>query len=216
VKQFAPRLNKWLSELNIEFVESQYQHAHYQHQWKCLKCGHVFTQTWFNIYQGYRCPKCYPRQVGVSRNEQELADFIETLGLEVVRNNRELIKPQELDIVIPSHKLAIEYNGIYWHSEQAGIGPDYHSEKTKACESKGYRLIHIFEDEWVLKKDIVKSRLKHILGKTEDLSHIGARQCVVREITSEQKNKFLEKYHIQGKDSSKVKLGAFYQDQLLL
>ena len=67
----------------------------------------------------------------------------------------------------------------------------------------------------VLKKDIVKSRLKHILGKTEDCFHIGARNCNIREITSEQKNIFLEKYHIQGPDASKVKLGAFYNNHLV-
>jgi len=79
----------------------------------------------------------------------------------------------------------------------------------------GYRLIHIFEDEWILKKDIVKSRLKHILGKTEDLTHIGARECIIKEISSKEKDEFLEQFHIQGKDVSKVKLGAFYKHQLV-
>ena len=215
IKRFLPKLDKQLCELKLKLIDDQYQHAFHSHQWKCLKCQQIFTESWFNIYQGYRCPKCYPRQVSTSRYEQELANFLESLELEVIRNDRQMIKPYELDVVIPTHKLSIEFDGIYWHSEQTGIGKYYHLRKTDMCEEKGHQLIHIFEDEWILKKNIVKSRLKHILNKTEDCIHIGARECIIQELSSEQKNEFLERFHIQGKDSSTVKLGAFYQNQLV-
>ncbi|RLA59296.1 MAG: hypothetical protein DRQ78_10775 [Epsilonproteobacteria bacterium] len=195
-------------------MDSQYRYAHYKHQWKCLKCGTEFTQPWYSIQQGYLCPKCYPRPCGSSKQEDELADFVKSLGVEVIRHDRILINPQELDIVIPEKKIAIEYNGLYWHNEEH-VDKNYHLQKTELCEEKGYRLIHIFEDEWILKKDIVKSRLKYILGKTKNCSHIGARECTIKEISSQEKNDFLDQFHIQGTDSSNVKLGAFYQNQLV-
>ena len=80
-------------------------------------------------------------------------------------------------------------------------------------KNKIYKLIHVFEDEWLYKKQIVENRLKHILGVTK--YKIGARKCVIKEITPQLKNKFLEKYHIQGEDRSSIKLGAFYKNHLV-
>ena len=71
-----------------------------------------------------------------------------------------------MDIYIPSKNIAIEYYGIYWHSELY-VDKDYHLNKTELCNDKGVKLIHIFEDEWVNKQDIVKSRLKNLFGLTE-------------------------------------------------
>jgi len=212
-EKFLQKLVMYLDHLNLELLDPVYKHAHYIHTWRCKKCGHEFTQIWNAIQQGYLCPKCYPKPTG-SKQENELVEFVKRLEINIVRHDRNLIKPLELDIVIPDYKIAIEHDGLYWHNENF-VGETYHLEKTEACESKGYRLIHIFEDEWILKKDIVKSRLKHILGKTEDCTHIGARECIIKEISSQEKNNFLEQFHIQGPDASTVKLGAFYQNQLV-
>ena len=40
----------------------------------------------------------------------------------------------------------------------------YHLNKTQLCEFKGYRLIHIFEDEW---NEITKEKLKQIFEDKE-------------------------------------------------
>jgi hypothetical protein len=81
------------------------------------------------------------------------------------------------------------------------------------CKDIGYQLIHIFEDEWILQNKIVKARLKAILGLTK--RSIYARKCEVKEIDNNIKNKFLEKYHIQGQDLSSTKLGLFYKNRLV-
>ena len=81
----------------------------------------------------------------------------------MIENDRELIAPYELDIVIPELHLAIEFNGIYWHS-CFYKDENYHLMKTELCESKGYRLIHIFEDEW---NEITKEKLKQIFEDKE-------------------------------------------------
>ena len=94
--------------------------------------------------------------------EQEIADFLLSLSVQIKRNDRQIIKPLELDIVIPEKKIAIEFNGDYWHSVQAGTDKNYHLIKTKMCEEAGYRLIHIFEHEWDFQQKIIKEKLKAI------------------------------------------------------
>ena len=114
--------------------------------------------------------------------------------------------------------MGIEFDGLYWHSESVlekrGVSPkNYHLIKTKLCQEKNIRLIHIFEDEWVYKQDIVKSRLTYILGKITKT--VGARKTIIKEIETTEKNKFLNNNHIQGTDKSTIKLGAFYEENLI-
>jgi hypothetical protein len=101
---------------------------------------------------------------------------------------------REIDIFIPSKKLAIEYNGLYWHSENF-IENTYHLDKTEDCLKQDIKLIHIFEDEWIYKKDIVKSRLLNLIGFSEN--KIYARNCEIKEVNSREALKFLDENHIQ-------------------
>lgn len=101
----------------------------------------------------------YTKFGGTSIVEQDIADYIKTeFNLEIVQNVRNIISPLELDIYIPALKLAIEYNGAYWHSYHPEIGTcnkqlDFnlmrsrHQQKSLACLNKGIRLLHIYEDE---------------------------------------------------------------------
>ena len=131
---------------------------------------------------------------------------------EAIHRDKTIISPLELDIVIPSLRIAIEVNGLYWHSELNGGDKDYHLTKSRACEAAGYRLIHIFEDEWNLKREIVQSRIMSILGIHE---RIYARHCTVAEISVKTKNGFLDQHHMQGADKSAVKLGLFHNNNLV-
>lgn len=179
-----------------------------------MKCGYEFIQIWNAIQQGYSCPKCYPRNQGESKFEHEVQNFITSLGLTISKHDRVLIKPKELDIVVHDRKVAIELNGLYFHSDLY-IGKFYHLDKTILCEKAGYRLIHIFEDEWIYKKDIVKERLKQIF-KTSSSTKINARDCNIKIIDTKTKNEFLKKFHLQGPDiGSSVRLGAFYNNELV-
>lgn len=62
-------------------------------------------------------------------------------------NTRKIISPKELDIYIPDLKLAIEYNGTYWHAEERQNNIYIHREKSISCHNLNIRLIHIFEFE---------------------------------------------------------------------
>lgn len=82
-----------------------------------------------------------------------MAEYIESLGFDIVRNDRTIIKPQELDVYIPSEQVAFEYNGEYWHSKHP---EGYHEGKTLVCARAGVTLIHIWEKEWL--KDLEEAR----------------------------------------------------------
>lgn len=178
---------------------------------KCSKCGNIFEYK-FNHVKDLECACPYCQESNASLGERELNNFIKSLCIEFKSNDRNLISPQELDIVIPSKKIAIEYDGLYYHSDWH-ISKSYHLDKTNLCKNKGYRLVHIFEDEWQKKQSIVKARIKNILGLTP--YKIYARKCTIKEIDTELCNKFIEKYHIQSSIPASVKLGLFYKSHLI-
>jgi len=168
-----------------------------------------FEQLPYDHIANHGCPKC---GLTYNKSEDEIKDFIQSLGLHIETNTRKIIQPLELDIFIPSHNLAIEYNGLYWHSELYK-GKNYHLNKTEACEAKGIQLIHIFEDEWLHKSDIVKSRLINILGLTKD--RIYARKTEIREVNSKDSKIFLDMNHIQGNVNASIRLGLYYNNELV-
>ena len=79
--------------------------------------------------------------------------------------------------------------------------------------NNGYKLIHIFEHEWINKQTIIKSKLKALFNVEQE--RIYARKCIIKEISNKEKNEFLNQFHIQGEDKSKVKLGLFYEEELV-
>ena len=156
-------LNK-LKLYNLEIMEP-YVNSTVKHKFKCLICNNTFIQIWNEIQKGYKCPTCYPRNIGISQQEMEVASFIESLGYTIQTNNKSIIKPYELDIFIPSHNVAFEYNGTYWHSWPNQKNKNYHLDKTKKCEEINIRLFHIFEDEWLNNPELIKRKIYNILNE---------------------------------------------------
>jgi len=168
----------------------------------------VFEQIPNNHTQGQHCPKC---NGGTSIQEQNIQNWLSDY-INIETNNKSVISPYELDIVIPSKKIAIEYNGLYWHSEQQGKNQTYHLNKHQLCEEAGYRLIQIWENEWAQKKDIVKSIILSAIGMYE--RKIGARQCKVEDIDSITARQFYDNNHIQGFHGGKHK-GLLHKGELV-
>lgn len=151
-----------------------------------------------------------------SKEEIELLEYIQSIySGEIQTNLKGIIPRNEIDIFLPELSIGIEYNGLYWHSEKGGRMKDYHINKTNHCASQGIHLVQIFSDEWLNKKDIVKSKLQSILGAQPKKNTIYARKCCIKEISSTEKNIFLNKHHIQGEDRSSIKLGLFYENELV-
>lgn len=147
-----------------------------------------------------------------STGERSLTDFLESnYNGDIQIRNKTIIYPYELDIWLPELNTAIEYNGIYWHSENNGKNRTYHLLKHELCKQNGVRLIQIYDIEWLYKTNISKSRLLHVLGNS---ARIFARQCVLREVSPTQKRKFLNDNHIQGDCHSSINIGLFYNGTL--
>ena len=148
-----------------------------------------------------------------SKAQTEINEYINGLGIETSVNNKKVLGGTEIDIFIPSLNTGIEYNGLFWHCERMGKDKHYHLNKQRLCEEKGIKLIHIFSDEWLNKESIVKNRLKHILGVSDN--RLYARKCTIKVIDTKMKNKYLNENHLQGGDRSSIKLGAFHNDMLV-
>ena len=134
-------------------------------------------------------------------------------GEMISRDQSVLDGRRELDIYIPGKKLAIEFDGLYWHSEKCGKGRYYHLNKTLACERRGVRLIHVFEDEWLEKRELVKDRIRTIISGGE--TRIYARKCEVREVGAREAGDFLDANHLQGSDHSSIRYGLYFEDELV-
>jgi hypothetical protein len=158
------------------------------------------------------CVLCNPINELKSIKEKELSDYIKSLNIEIIEGDRNILNNLELDIYIPSKNIAIEFDGLYWHNELFK-DKNYHLNKTELCEEKGIKLIHVFEDEWTFKQEIVKSRIKNILGFSE--RKIYARKCEIKEVKTKDKTKFLNENHIQGTVGSNINLGLYHNGELV-
>lgn len=181
-----------------------------EYTFKCNTCDSQFISK---MEDGDipRCYVCYPIK-GTSLFEKEVYDYILSFSPNVESNNTEILGGKEVDVYDPINKIGVECNGLYWHSESNGRDRKYHLSKTNICEQKGIQLIHIFEDEWIYKQDIVKSKLKHIFARSSE--KIYARNCNIQTVSKDDCDTFLETYHIQGKDNSKIRYGIYYNDEL--
>jgi len=152
-----------------------------------------------------------------SKEEIELTDFIKKIYKGTIETSkRGIIKNREIDIYLSELKIGIEYNGLYWHSEKGGRMKEYHINKMKEANKNGIRLIQIFSDEWLQKKEIVKNKIQSILKLTTPHQKIYARKCIIKEIHNPKiKNDFLNQNHIQGEDRSKIKIGLFYEEDMV-
>ena len=183
----------------------------------CEKCNIDFDINrqlfYFRKSSGVNiCLKCNPILSGKSKRELELLSIIkEKYNGEILTNVKNIIS-NELDIYVPGLNLAFEFNGLYWHSD---LYKDklYHLNKTRECNDSNISLIHIWEDHWDYKKEIVKSIVLNKLGNSK---RIWARKCEIREINNNKIiREFLEKNHIQGFVGSKIKVGLFYESELV-
>lgn len=166
-----------------------------------------------------------------SSYENEVVNFINSLGnYNIKLNDRSVLEGYEIDIYLPDQKFGIEFNGDYWHSDLHPRYQDHggrstvHQNKSLKAEEKGVFLFQIFEHEWDPKfylknpkqeytKENIENRIRTILQKNN--KKIGAKKCEIKEISKEQKKKFLRKNHIQGNDHSAYYLGLFYKEELV-
>jgi len=160
------------------------------------------------------CLHCNPlNSQSSSSGENEISDWLESLNIKIEKSERTILDNNlELDIYIPDYNVGIEFNGLYWHSELFK-NKYYHLNKTKECKNKNIRLLHIFEDDWIHRKDVCKSIILNSINKIEN--KIYARKCEIKEVKSNTCKDFLDKNHIQGYSRCKYRLGLYYNNELI-
>lgn len=140
----------------------------YRAKWLCTK-----KHTWVAVVSartqggnGTACPTCHAGMLA-SRGEKAIAALISDLlgaDMQILTSARTIPNTTELDIVVPKHKVAIEFNGLYWHTERTGRGKSFHLRKTQACADAGFRLIHVWEDDWKFRRSGVERLIRTAFG----------------------------------------------------
>lgn len=161
---------------------------------------------------GIICPICNPIS-SFSSLEKNFENVLLELGItNYIKNTKKIITPLELDFYFPDNNIAIELNGIYWHSE-INVNKNYHKNKTELCQNKAIQLIHIWEDDFYNKQDIIKSMLNIKFNKCK--TKIYARDCQVKEIKPKTYRDFLNQNHLQQQMNSSIRYGLFYNNELI-
>lgn len=177
---------------------------------RCNKTAMAYTG---NLLRGfaYKCIHCEPHLISTSAMGQNLVRFIKSqYSGWVVEQDKAIIAPKHLDVVLPDLGVALEFNGMYYHSDKK-CDQYYHLNKTKAVEDFGYSLIHIYGSEWINSRSIVESRLRSLLNTS---TKIFARKTTVEPIGFPED--FLNVNHIQGSGAvSSVNYGLFLEGELV-
>lgn len=175
----------------------------------------TFFQTPCNHMQGKGCPRCSGSQ---SKPEVALLEWIKrTLpGVEIQERRRGVIPPYELDIYIPSLQVAVEFNGLYWHSADKASDGEFrnkHLQKLQLCQEAGVRLIQVREDRWADRPEVCKSVIASALRLPSRREN--ARSCKIVELASIDATDFLMRHHLDGNAKASVNLGLSLDDELL-
>lgn len=183
-------------EIEFELVSTISEYAGYQIHLdvKCRTCKTLQKKTLKSLDDGSRCYVCFPYGL-TSKYQNEIFEWVKTLSVDV-QQTRQVISPYEIDVFIPQKSFGIELNGLYWHSDRAGADPKKHQIKSDMAKMAGVRLLHIFEDEWRDKQNIVKSMIVHALGMSTSLY---ARSCVIDSNPHfDDVKQFLDQSHLDG------------------
>ena len=153
--------------------------------YKCPICNEIFKLNKQFVDRRVKwninlCPYCEPKH-GVSNQEKNLLNYIrEIYTEEIIENDKSIISPKELDIVLPKLKLAFEFDGTYWHMDSRIYDPteinktknmtakeiwEYDRKKDTLCEQQGYKLYHIKEIDWINDNINTKKFIKNIISE---------------------------------------------------
>ena len=195
-----------------DYSKVQYINTKTKVQIICPEHGSFFQKP-NNHKQGAGCPSC-----NINSKEEFLINLFKEYNINYLYRDRNLIKPLEIDILVPDFDFGIEHNGLAFHSfgkNSWGALDNYHSldkrrhlDKTIKTEEQGYQLFHIREDHLLcpIKKEIWKSVL---LNKCGISTRVHARKLQVVNLSNHQDfvKQYLEENHLQSNCPSSIKLG---------
>lgn len=215
-KTFAFTKDKFIEKANeihgnkYDYSNIDYTNSKTKIQIYCNQCKKYFCQMPYSHLFGKGCKNCMYK--GSSSSEKEIYDWLSTIYKDKIeKNNRNIISPKEIDIYLPDKKFGIEYNGLYWHSE-INKNKKLHINKTIECKKQNINLFHVFSDEWINKKEIIKSMIAHRIGLTQEKIH--ARKCEIRQLTKKETNDFFRDNHISGPTSFTLAYGLIVNNEI--
>lgn len=202
--------NNIMSPHHVPYSSSRKAH------WICPS-GHIWHSYVYQVYgsvsKGFTgCPYC---SHSVSSPEDSIFDFLSSIVYcDIERNSRHVIPPYEVDFYIPEKSIAIEFNGLYWHSEKRVPSKEYHFNKWKMCADKGIQLITIWEDDWRDKRSTVEFMLSTELDSpTLDKVHVD--ETFISTIKASCARTFLDKYYIQSFMQGSVYYALMHKDDIV-
>lgn len=211
-----PFQNKDIYEKFQNTLEDRYGVRNYS---KSAEGKEKYKQTCMDRY-GVPNPLCLPenrtdRAANFGKTENEIREWLNSMGYQF-QTTYNLVDGQEVDMYDEQTGLAIEYCGLYWHSEIASGNrtKDYHFNKYKACSRKSVRLMTLFEDEWTHHNIQCRNIIKSALGQYDKTYY--ARKCLIVELTPKEAGQFYKQHHLQGKaQHTKIAFGLVYENELM-
>lgn len=210
--------DKWISETFIKYNLDQIKLSDKEYLKSiCEKsCYSEISEKYFNNMPIMTVFRHFERigfdpdfgKNNTSKGEREIADFIKSLGFIVMQQDRKILKPYEIDILVPEKSYGIEFNGLYYHNNDKMR----HINKTLKAKEAGIHLLQIFEDEWYNKKPIIESMIRTKLGLS---TKIFARKTTFRKISGKESYLFIEQNHIQGFVGAESYYGLYYENELV-
>lgn len=182
-----------------------------KYTFKCNRCG-LLEDHDISCGKSLVCSKCDKKPS--SNFQSDIVDFISNTfpSIPIIQNDRTVLYPKEIDILLPSMKIGIECDSLIYHSEIfGGKNKTYHLNKTRRAINKEINLIHITDYDWNNKTHIIKSMLYEVLngGEKEIYSND------IRKIDKKTAKLFLDENHINGFDNSSIRYGIYYKGSLL-
>lgn len=220
--------------------------ANPKHTWKATPYSRTTKKT--------GCPYCSGRKIvpdvndlatthstphpkTAKRYQMRLTEMVQALvpGSPVLSDDHTVLPSgKELDIVVPDHHLAIEFNDIFSHSEQAVFERhakprphSYHAHKTREASSQGYQLVHVWEDDWLHRRELVLRALAHRLHAVDrlpdvlpDINSLACQRLYARNLTARRihggvARRFWQDNHLQGPVHCTINIGLYDQDGVL-
>lgn len=213
LKYTIRQVDKEMGKYGYTLITKEYKNNKDKLKYVCPN-GHYGFISFSSFMAGIRCRKCFLLS-NKSKAEKDLLSFVRNnIKEEVISGDLEVLEGKELDIFIPSKKLAIEYCGLYWHSEISGRKERrYHRDKYDLCREKGIRLITVFEDEYINSLEVVRSRILNALGVIDKTVY--ARDCSFVEVDKVEAQRFLGRYHLQGYSGCNYRYGLKHKNNLI-
>ena len=169
----------------------------------CNVCGSLQEKNLMMLLSTPKCFVCHPKS---SVGELQLYEFVKSIAPDTVSCDRVVLpRGLEIDVFVPSHKLAIEYDGLLWHSTEMQDDNFRSQRKMDECAKLGVKFMVIYEDEWRDKRDVIKGMIEHRLGVHSRV--LDARKMSIKLIDGPRSRAFFDANHLEGFTPASITCG---------